>query len=72
MNELKPCPFCGEIPQFLKPSGTVSCGKCLIAILPEIWNTRPREEELEKRIAELEREIYVLVEELHSIDRQTD
>ena len=62
MSELKACPFCGsEQPQDSKDDGNVpyefgmsrSCNSCSAAVNLG-WNTRPIEDELQKRIAELE------------------
>lgn len=66
MSELKPCPFCGGIPE----TGEVHIGvphyhiECSCGIrtarypnygaLVEFWNTRPVEDALRRRIAELE------------------
>lgn len=62
MSELKPCPFCGKIP---KPDWTdesyIECTnrKCDIysfGMSTGAWNTRPIEDALTARIAELEAE----------------
>ena len=62
MSELKPCPFCGsEQPQDSKDDGNVpyefgmsrSCNSCSAAVNLG-WNTRPIEDALNARIAELE------------------
>ena len=62
MSELKPCPFCGsEQPQDSKDDGNVpyefgmsrSCSSCSAAVNLG-WNTRPIEDALTTRIAELE------------------
>ena len=79
-GELKPCPFCGSknttldyfeisCPQEL---GTlVLCGDCGSYSTVDRWNTRPIEDALNKRIAELEAEIERLT--AHSnIERQDD
>ena len=54
MNTLKPCPFCGKEPQEITLNGEpkVVC-RCLVRE-PNIWNTRPLEDVLNKHIAELE------------------
>ena len=54
MNTLKPCPFCGKEPQEITLNGEpkVVC-RCLVRE-PNIWNPRPIEDALNKRIAELE------------------
>ena len=64
MSELKPCPFCGEhqLPDS-EDDGNVPyesgmskvCDFCS-ATVTHNWNTRPIEDELNKRIAELEAE----------------
>ena len=74
MSELKPCPFCGRQPY--ESGGYVSCHTelCLAnadyhepAIGPITdWNTRPIEDALRKRIAELEAENNRLAELLHN------
>ena len=63
MSELKPCPFCGKEPSIYEDTGYVYCPNddCMAAdsylekaILPvEKWNTRPIEDALNARIAEL-------------------
>ena len=68
MKELKPCPFCGKEIQPMIVRGVlyanvlvcVAC--CAMVRLPlggsadVIWNNRPREDELKKRIDKLEKE----------------
>ena len=74
MSELKPCPFC-NIPPASKTSKID--GKeyysCLVADCPngswltaDEWNTRPIEDALTARIAELEAENNRLAELLHN------
>jgi uncharacterized Zn finger protein (UPF0148 family) len=64
MNTLKPCPFCGE--QVFTPlvssldNGYTRCSSCGATMQRRRWQTRPIEEDLRKRIAELEE----LVDEL--------
>ena len=58
MNTLKPCPFCGKMPE-VADDGVCRCNNksCLMApywYLPKYWNTRPIEDNLRNRIAELE------------------
>ena len=75
MNTLKPCPFCGKMPE-VADDGVCRCNNksCLMApywYLPKYWNTRPIEDDLRKRIGELEAEIDQLT--AHSdIERQDD
>ena len=72
-RELKPCPFCGsEQPQDSKDDGNVpyefgmsrSCNSCSAAVNLG-WNTRPIEDALNKRIADLEAECASLGVRLH-------
>lgn len=55
MDELKACPFCGNEPQEIttngKPLVVCWCRGCVND--PKNWNTRPIEDALNKRIAEL-------------------
>jgi hypothetical protein len=68
MSELKPCPFCGnknisnDELRFENEviSRRFTCSDCNVLIMDisaEHWNTRPIEDALNKRIAELEKEI---------------
>ena len=63
--DLNPCPFCGSTDIDAEPNtdiyGSVCCNKCgfsspygEISIMIERWNTRPLEDALQTRIAELE------------------
>jgi len=54
MSELKPCPFCGEPVVFNKFAEKVVCEDCGATIYSDYWNTRPIEDALSARIAELE------------------
>ena len=56
MSELKPCPFCGEPVVFNKFAEKVVCEDCGATIYSDYWNTRPIEDALQTRIAELEAE----------------
>ena len=82
---LKPCPFCGSEAFYIKIMGNyekpheIFCSKCDGAItegrsekqVVTIWNTRPIEDELRARIAELEAESERFT--VHSdIERQDD
>jgi len=83
MSELKPCPFCGEMPKVNTwtmhgiTESRCFCDneKCPVYLSKTIaiddWNTRPIEDALNARIAELEAEIDQLT--VHSdIERQDD
>jgi len=83
MSELKPCPFCGGMPKVndwtLKGITDKRCfcdnEKCPVYLSKTIaiddWNTRPIEDALNKRIAELEAENERFT--VHSdIERQDD
>ena len=50
---LKPCPFCGEPVVFNKFAEKVVCEDCGATIYSDYWNTRPIEDALNARIAEL-------------------
>jgi hypothetical protein len=58
MSELKPCPFCGE--QVYPPlassldDGYTRCISCGAKMQRSRWQSRPIEDALRKRIAELE------------------
>ena len=80
MSELKPCPFCGE-PADDRYNRLAKCSNksCLMNhwvddedfFIDDDWNTRPIEDALRARIAELEEEIDQLTS--HSnIERQDD
>jgi len=56
-EELKPCPFCGEPVEFNKFAEKVVCEDCGATIYSDYWNTRPIEDALNARIAELEGKI---------------
>ena len=72
MSELKPCPFCGSADIRTEPGINLNyCDKCSAEANIEHWNTRPIEDALNKRIAELEAEIERLT--VHSdTERQDD
>ena len=61
MNTLKPCPFCGKMPE-VADDGVCRCNNksCSMApywYLPKYWNIRPIEDALNTRIAELDAEV---------------
>ena len=55
-EELIPCPFCGESSRVEINTYTeqIVCGQCGAVVYYKYWDTRPIEDELRKRIAELE------------------
>ena len=56
-EELRPCPFCGSADIRTEPGINLNyCDKCSAEANIEHWNTRPIEDALNKRIAELEAE----------------
>ena len=65
-EELRPCPFCGE--QVFTPfvasldDGYAHCIFCGAKMQRSRWNTRPIEDDLRKRIAELKEFIDQLIE----------
>ena len=72
MSEIKPCPFCGGTKICTEKGINLNyCDNCSAESNVEHWNTRPIEDALNKRIAELEAEIDQLT--VHSdIERQDD
>ena len=56
-EELRPCPFCGGTKICTEKSINLNyCDNCSAESNIEHWNTRPIEDELRARIAELEAE----------------
>ena len=55
-EELIPCPFCGESSRVEINTYTeqIVCGQCGAVVYYKYWDTRPIEDELRARIAELE------------------
>ena len=72
MSEMKPCPFCGGTKICTEKGINLNyCDNCSAESNVEHWNTRPIEDELRARIAELEAEIDQLT--VHGdIERQDD
>ena len=55
-EELRPCPFCGGEAELCYSEVDTFCRKCNVMQETELWNTRPIEDALRLRIAELEAE----------------
>lgn len=62
MSELKPCPFCGGEAELCYSEVDTFCRKCNVMQETELWNTRPIEDALRLRIAELEALVERLIE----------
>ena len=65
MSELKPCPLCGAMPEKLRTGymcSTLGCALQENTVSEKEWNTRPIEDALNKRIAELKVFIDQLIE----------
>lgn len=65
MSEMKPCPFCGsDNVKSEEPLGIIYCWYCGADMATDLdeWNTRPIEDDLRKRIAELEAMVDKLIE----------
>ena len=68
MSELKPCPFCGSADIRTEPGINLNyCDKCSAEANIEHWNTRPIEDALNARIAELETENAALKAEISKL-----
>ena len=60
-EKLRPCPFCGGTKICTEKSINLNyCDNCSAESNVEHWNTRPIEDELRKRIAELEEQVWNL------------
>ena len=69
MNEkLKQCPFCGGEAELCYSEVDTFCRKCNVMQETELWNTRPIEDALRLRIAELEGELAELKERFDITD----
>ena len=62
MSDLKPCPFCGGEAELCYSEVDTFCRKCNVMQETELWNTRPIEDALRLRIAELEALVERLIE----------
>ena len=74
---LRPCPFCGSADIRTEPGINLNyCDKCSAEANIEHWNTRPIEDALNARIAELEAEnnrlAELLLNELSQVEIATD
>ena len=58
-EELRPCPFCGGEAELCYSEVDTFCRKCNVMQETELWNTRPTEDALRLRIAELEAELKI-------------
>ena len=71
-HKVKPCPFCGDMPASMKAEldgkKRYGCKNCTpnLWYTPERWNTRPIEDALNARIAELEAENAALKAKLNA------
>ena len=54
---LQPCPFCGGEAELCYSEVDTFCRQCNVMQETELWNTRPIEDALRLRIAELEGKI---------------
>ena len=60
MSEMKPCPFCGGTKICTEKGINLNyCDNCSAESNVEHWNTRPIEDALNKRIAELEKALNI-------------
>jgi len=68
-EELRPCPFCGGEAELCYSEVDTFCRKCNVMQETELWNTRPIEDALNARIAELEALIDQLIAAGESLTR---
>ena len=72
--ETKPCPFCGGEVNEIKPEDrgylTICCGLVGSMISVSEWNTRPIEDTLQKRIAELKSNNRALEKNKHCLEME--
>lgn len=77
MTELKPCPFCGseKLANYMTSNGATNiyCVDCFEAndgrsINIVAWNTRPIEDELNAKIAQLEQERDILQDKFETLE----
>ena len=74
---LKPCPFCpdgGDLQLTTFTGGAddvVHCHTCGTILKHKIWQIRPIEDELQKRIAELERDFDMLFRAVIAASKQS-
>ena len=55
MDELKPCPFCGNTPNDIEVwERAAECLQCGVKVHAETWEQRPIEDALNARVAALE------------------
>ena len=75
-EELRPCPFCGAMPMGEDDRYMCSTLGCVMqedTISAKDWNTRPIEDALRARIAELEEQVWIPVgERLPEVYRDGD
>ena len=71
-EELKPCPFCGGEAELCYSEVDTFCRKCNVMQETELWNTRPIEDALNKRIAELEALVERLIEAGNELEAGLD
>ena len=69
---LKPCPFCGGTKICTEKGINLNyCDNCSAESNIEHWNTRPIEDNLRKRIAELERDFDMLFRAVIAASKQS-